>query len=205
MMVLLQEGKLGLFNSFFCSVWKKSFGGSTARRVSTTLFVHIGSYRSDLGLLIDEKGIDKLTEDKLVLLACHFTIFGRWPEFNHACSGLSIRAFYENPILKAAFDGYRNQITTDMMHTAAVVGAGSLLDAKFGGKEVDRIQQVRFLFTDALGQSEDRRELYAIAWACKLLEDHAFADAGGFEDIIEVFNPNPKALNSFLTTHLMRS
>lgn len=91
-------------------------------------------------------------------------------------------------------------------HSAAVFGASTLLSSRFGD-ELDttpKAQQVAYLLKEAPGQTQEKRELYAIAWGCALLEDKSYVAAGGFEELLAVFRSDTDVYDQFIAEYLVR-
>jgi hypothetical protein len=87
------------------------------------------------------------------------------------------------------------------MHSGAVIGAVTLLDSNFGSKldKTPGVEQVAFLLNEAPGQDEEKREIYAIAWARKLLE----MNPDDFEDLLEVFMRKSKERTALFLNSIM--
>ena len=98
---------------------------------------------------------------------------------------LKVAATFSDQGVKAEFDRQGAKNLRNLTHSAAVIGAATLLDYKFAGALglISGTEQVSFLLNEAPGQSEEKRETYAIAWARKLIE----VNPDSFENLLSVF------------------
>jgi hypothetical protein len=101
-----------------------------------------------------------------------------------------VAVIFSDPNVKAALKRHCEEAAIDLMHSGAVVGASTLLGGKFG-RELSTTpitEQVAFLLNEVPGQDEEKREIWAIAWARELLE----TNPDDLETLLGVFGDKSK-------------
>ena len=92
-----------------------------------------------------------------------------------------------------------------MMYGAAAIGAVLALAQHFPKyKEVGAGEQLAYLLGYA-DENVERRRILAAVHACELLEDHAFAEGGGVEEVMNVFRSDSEASRVFEETILQHA
>ena len=81
---------------------------------------------------------------------------------------------FSDPGIQAELRRQSEQATTNIMHSGAVIGASTLLSARFGHElsNTPKTEQVAFLLNEVPGQDEEKREIWSIAWAREMLEEN---------------------------------
>jgi hypothetical protein len=192
---LLAEGKLGPITRSFVAIESGTHDEKQKADITAFLFFVYASLISQTQMT----QLDKLTEEKILLFVCH-CLAKHWHDFECACSGISLRIIYRNQIFKSVLDDENELSLKRLYHHSAKFGACSLLCKRFRNlKRVSPEKQVLFLLNDVPNQSPEKREMFAIAWACRLMEDRSAAENGVFDRLSRALADRPEILLRFFT------